>query len=40
VKGLAQCGIAVSERVPHIFPANDHNERYLSAKALKFGHMF
>jgi GTP cyclohydrolase II len=40
VKGLAQCGIAVAERVPHIFPANDHNERYLSTKALRFGHMF
>jgi GTP cyclohydrolase II len=40
VKGLAQCGIAVTERVPHVFPANDHNERYLSTKAVRFGHMF
>ena len=40
VKGLAQCGIAVAERVPHVFPANDHNERYLSTKAIRFGHMF
>ena len=40
VKGLAQCGIAVVERVPHVFPANDHNERYLSTKAIRFGHMF
>jgi GTP cyclohydrolase II len=40
VKGLAQCGIAVIERVPHVFPANDHNERYLSTKAIRFGHMF
>jgi len=40
VKGLAQCGIAVTERVPHVFPANDHNERYLSTKAIRFGHMF
>lgn len=40
VKGLAQCGIAVAERVPHVFPANDHNERYLSTKAVRFGHMF
>ena len=40
VKALAQCGIAVAERVPHIFPANDHNERYLSTKAIRFGHMF
>ncbi|GAB2177767.1 GTP cyclohydrolase II [Dongia sp. agr-C8] len=40
VKGLVQCGVAVSERVPHVFPANDHNERYLSTKAVRFGHMF
>jgi GTP cyclohydrolase II len=40
VKGLGQCGIAVVERVPHVFPANDHNERYLNTKALRFGHMF
>jgi GTP cyclohydrolase II len=40
VKGLAQCGLAVTERVPHVFPANDHNERYLSTKAVRFGHMF
>jgi GTP cyclohydrolase II len=40
VKGLAQCGVAVTERVPHVFPANDHNERYLSTKAVRFGHMF
>jgi GTP cyclohydrolase II len=40
VKGLAQCGIAVAERVPHVFPANDHNQRYLSTKAVRFGHMF
>jgi GTP cyclohydrolase II len=40
VKGLAQCGVAVAERVPHVFPANDHNERYLSTKQVRFGHMF
>jgi GTP cyclohydrolase II len=40
VKGLAQCGVAVAERVPHVFPANDHNERYLSTKAVRFGHMY
>jgi GTP cyclohydrolase II len=40
VKGLAQCGVAVAERVPHVFPANDHNERYLNTKAVRFGHMF
>jgi len=40
VTGLAQCGIEVVERVPHVFPSNDHNERYLSTKAVRFGHMF
>ncbi len=40
VTGLAQCGINVTERVPHVFPSNDHNERYLSTKAVRFGHMF
>jgi GTP cyclohydrolase II len=37
---LAHCGIAVVERVPHIFPANNHNDRYLETKAAKFGHLF
>ncbi len=40
VKGLAQCGIRVVERVPHVFPSNDHNRRYLKTKAVRFGHMF
>lgn len=40
VTGLVQCGINVMERVPHVFPSNDHNERYLSTKAMRFGHMF
>jgi GTP cyclohydrolase II len=40
VKGLGQCGVAVTERVPHVFPANDHNQRYLSTKAVRFGHMY
>ncbi|MGH6930236.1 MAG: GTP cyclohydrolase II [Dongiaceae bacterium] len=37
---LAHCGIAVVERVPHVFPANSHNDRYLETKAVKFGHLF
>ena len=37
---LAHCGIAVVERVPHIFPANSHNDRYLETKAVRFGHLF
>jgi GTP cyclohydrolase II len=40
VRGLEHCGIAVIERVPHTFPSNDHNARYLSTKAKRFGHMF
>lgn len=40
VRGLEQCGITVTERVPHAFPSNDHNARYLSTKAARFGHMF
>jgi GTP cyclohydrolase II len=36
---LDRCGIAVVERVPHIFPANGHNERYLRTKATRSGHL-
>jgi GTP cyclohydrolase II len=39
VAALQRCGIAVVERVPHAFPANDHNERYLSTKATRSGHL-
>jgi GTP cyclohydrolase II len=39
VAALTRCGIAVVERVPHIFPANDHNERYLKTKAARSGHL-
>ena len=38
VAALMRCGIAVIERVPHIFPANGHNERYLRTKATRGGH--
>lgn len=37
---LARCGVAVVERVPHIFPPNDHNRDYLRTKAERSGHMF
>lgn len=37
---LAACGVEVVERVPHIFPANSHNEAYLRTKAEKAGHLF
>jgi GTP cyclohydrolase II len=38
VAALTRCGIAVVERVPHVFPANGHNERYLKTKATRSGH--
>lgn len=37
---LAAHGIEVAERVPHVFPANDHNRAYLSTKATRGGHLF
>lgn len=40
VKALRQCGIDVSERVPHVFPSNGHSERYLDSKARRAGHFF
>ncbi len=38
VAALERYGIRVAERVPHIFPANGHNERYLRTKATRSGH--
>jgi GTP cyclohydrolase II len=40
VAALQRNGIRVTERVPHIFPANGHNERYLRTKATRSGHLF
>lgn len=37
---LAAHGIQVAERVPHVFPANDHNRSYLTTKATRGGHLF
>ncbi len=39
VAALERCAITVEERVPHIFPANDHNKTYLQTKARRGGHM-
>jgi GTP cyclohydrolase II len=39
VAALTRCGIAVVERVPHVFPTNGHNERYLQSKASRSGHL-
>ena len=38
VAALQRYGINVVERVPHVFPANGHNERYLNTKATRSGH--
>jgi GTP cyclohydrolase II len=38
VAALQRNGIHVAERVPHVFPANGHNERYLHTKATRSGH--
>ena len=39
VAALERCGIRVEERVPHVIPANGHNERYLHTKATRSGHL-
>jgi len=39
VAALERYGIRVVERVPHIFPSNGHNERYLRTKAVRSGHL-
>jgi GTP cyclohydrolase II len=39
VAALERCGITVAERVPHVIPANGHNERYLRTKASRSGHL-
>lgn len=36
---LGRHGVTVTDRVPHIFPSNGHNLRYLQTKAEKSGHM-
>ena len=38
VIALERYGISVAERVPHVFPSNGHNERYLRTKATRSGH--
>ncbi len=39
VAALQRYGINVAERMPHVFPANGHNERYLRTKASRSGHL-
>lgn len=40
VADLQQHGVDVTERVPHAFPSNRHNEQYLETKKAKGGHLF
>lgn len=40
VAELQAHGIDVTERVPHAFPSNKHNELYLKTKKAKGGHLF
>lgn len=39
LKGLESLGVKVSRRIPHIMPANEHNQAYLRTKQVKSGHM-
>jgi hypothetical protein len=39
IKGLEEFGIKITERVPIIIHANQHNQKYLSTKKAKLGHM-
>jgi GTP cyclohydrolase II len=39
IEGLRKNGIVVTERVPHVMPANRHNRVYLDTKARKSGHL-
>ncbi len=39
VAALAACGVEVTDRVPHSFPSNKHNEMYLDTKARRSGHL-
>jgi len=39
VAALERYGIPIVERVPHVFPSNGHNERYLETKATRSGHL-
>jgi GTP cyclohydrolase II len=39
VAALTSWGVDVTERVPHAYPANPHNEHYLKTKVEKSGHL-
>ena len=39
MSSLEKFGVEMTERVPHIFPSNMHNQGYLKTKAAKSGHL-
>lgn len=39
MSSLERFGVEMTERVPHIFPTNMHNQGYLKTKAAKSGHL-
>ena len=40
IAALEELGLNVTERVPLLVKRNPFNERYLSTKAAKLGHLF
>jgi GTP cyclohydrolase II len=38
IEGLTQYGVVVTDRLPHVMPANPHNRFYLETKANRSGH--
>ena len=40
IKAMEQLGVKVVERVPLVITRNPFNERYLTTKAAKLGHLF
>jgi len=39
IRQLAQYGVAVGGRIPHVIPPNEHNRFYLEPKARRSGHL-
>jgi GTP cyclohydrolase II len=39
IEDLTKNGVKVNGRIPHIMPANEHNQFYLETKAIKSGHL-
>lgn len=39
IKGLAGYGIEISERIPVVIPATEHDRNYLETKRVKMGHL-